>query len=105
MSSQAVIRVSVTKVEFAASETRVFVSVRNNSTSNVSVYASSMKAVQEGRQFDPSYSSDYPELSSDIVPGASSSGVVVFPKMKPTGAWTCMLKPTSATPTSAAMAP
>jgi hypothetical protein len=84
-SIQAGVRVSVTKVEFAASETRVFMTVRNHTNSNVSVYANSMKAVQQGRQFDPSFSSDYPELSSDVVPGASSSGWVVFPKMSPSG--------------------
>jgi hypothetical protein len=78
--------VTIRKVEFAESESRVFVNVRNNSGSQVEVYDSSMKAVQAGRQHDSTYSSgDYPELSSDLLSGASTSGVVVFPKLNPNG--------------------
>jgi hypothetical protein len=101
-STQAGIHVSVTKVEFAASETRVFMTVRNKSNSSVSVYANSMKAVQQGRQYDPSFSSDYPELSDSVVSGASSSGVVVFPKMSTTGGLALHLRRTLMIRTSAA---
>jgi hypothetical protein len=38
------------------------------------------------RQYESTFSStDYPELSSDLVPGAFTSGVIVFPKMRPKG--------------------
>lgn len=78
------ITVTIRKVEFAESETRVFVTVHNASGYNASVYDSSMKAVQRGRQYDPTFSTaDYPEISTDLLAGASTSGVVVFPKMNP----------------------
>lgn len=84
--TQAGITVTVSKVEFAANETRVFVRVRNNSNASVSIYDSSAKAVQNGRQYDSTFSTaDYPQLSDDLVAGASTSGVIVFPKMKPGG--------------------
>lgn len=82
--TQAGIAVTVRKVEFAASETRVLLTVKNNSGDSVTVFSSSMKAVQGGRQFDSTFSTaDYPELSSDLLAGAKTSGVVVFPKMNP----------------------
>jgi hypothetical protein len=81
--TQAGVTVLVRKVEFAAPETRVFTTIKNASGYDASVYTSSMKAVQAGRQHEPEFSSDYPEPSSDIVAGASTSGVVVFPKMNP----------------------
>lgn len=84
--TQAGITITVNKVEFAADETRVFMRVRNASNYGVNVYDSSMKAVQNGRQYDATYSSaGYPEISSDLIAGASTSGVVVFPKMNPSG--------------------
>ena len=85
-STQAGITISVSKVEFADDETRVFLRVHNGSNYGVSVYDSSMKAVQSGRQYDSTYSnSGYPEISSDLLAGAATSGVVVFPKMNPNG--------------------
>lgn len=84
--TQAGITVAIPKVEFAASETRVFVKVTNSSGSDATVYDTSMRAVQGGKQHDAGFSTnDYPELSSDLVSGASTSGVVVFPKMNPHG--------------------
>lgn len=83
--TQSGINVTIRKVEFAASETRVFVKVGNNSGSNATVYSSSLKAVQAGTQFESTYSLDYPQLASDLLSGASTSGVVVFPKMNPNG--------------------
>lgn len=83
--AQSGITVTIRKVEFAASETRAFVSVRNNSGYNATVYSSSLKAVQAGMQIESTYSVDYPELASDLLSGASTSGVVVFPKMNPNG--------------------
>jgi hypothetical protein len=81
--TQAGVTVLVKKVEFAARETRVYMTVKNASGYGVSVYTSSMKAVQAGNQYDQEFSGDYPDLASDIVSGASTSGVAVFPKMSP----------------------
>lgn len=80
------ITVEVTKVEFAENETRFYVDVTNNSNDNVSIYSSSAKVVQNKKQYEESYSAysdDYPQLSDDLTPGASSSGIITFDKMKP----------------------
>jgi hypothetical protein len=82
---QALIGVLISKVEFAASETRVFMGVINGSKSTVSILASTMAAVQAGQQFDATFSTDYPQVSSELVSGARTSGVVVFPAMNPSG--------------------
>ena len=84
--TQAGITVAIPKVAFAASETRVFVKVTNASGADATVYDTSMRAVQAGKQYDAGFSTnDYPELASDLVSGAATSGVVVFPKMNPHG--------------------
>jgi hypothetical protein len=84
--AQAGITITVQKVEFAEDETRVFVAVKNGSSAEFSLYSSSGKAVEGGRQYESTFSStEYPELSSDLVPGAFTSGVIVFPKMRPKG--------------------
>jgi hypothetical protein len=84
--TQGGVTVTIRRVEFAAPETRVFMTVRNGSGADVTVYDSSMRAVQAGRQYDNKFSmEDYPELSDDLVPGATTSGVVVFPRMNPHG--------------------
>jgi hypothetical protein len=79
--TQAGITVAIPKVEFATTETRVFMKVTNASGADASVYDSSMRAVQSGTQHDPDFSTDYPQVSSDLLSGAATSGVVVFPKM------------------------
>jgi hypothetical protein len=82
--SQAGITTTVQKVEFAEDETRVFVAIKNGSSAKYNFYSSSALAVQRGRQYESTYSgADYPELSSTILPGAYTSGVIVFPKMRP----------------------
>lgn len=83
---QSGIKVDVTKVEFAKDETRFYVTVTNNSSDTVSLWTSSAKVIQNGQQKDQSYGNywgDYPEVSSDIIAGASSSGIMVFDAMDP----------------------
>lgn len=76
------IELKVDKIEFAEKETRIYFTETNNSD-----YTFSMNIVQNGKQFeqdstaDSIYDGDYPELVSDLMPGASSSGIVVFPAL------------------------
>jgi hypothetical protein len=82
--TKAGITMTVEKVEFADDETRVFLAVENGSSAQFDFFSSSGKAVQEGQQYDSTFSgADYPELSSEVVPGAHTSGVMVFPAMSP----------------------
>ena len=52
----------------------------------MSLWTYSAKVIQNGQQLEQSYGNyyaNYPELSSDLLPGASSSGVLVFDAMEP----------------------
>lgn len=77
--------VTLEKVEFSKTETRLYFTVNNNGSDNFSLYGYSMKIVQNGKQYEyaPNYSADYPELQTDLMPGTSSSGIVTFPALDP----------------------
>lgn len=77
--------VSVTKVEFAEQETRVYATVKNNGGSKFSVFGYSAKLIQGGQQYEieANYNADYPELQSEVLPGTESSGVLVFQATDP----------------------
>lgn len=81
------VALKVDKVEFAEKETRVYLTESNSSADKFSMYVYSIKIVQNGQQIEQDFSSSssyeggYAELSSDILPNASSSGVLVFPAL------------------------
>jgi len=78
------VTVTVSKVEFAASETRAFVTVKNATDADLSFYASSAKAVSGTKAVGSKFSTrEYPELQSDLPAGSDTSGVIVFPRMDP----------------------
>ena len=83
--TQAGITVTVQRIDFATNETRVLVFITNNSSSGFSFYDSSAKLIVGGRQYDPTYSGDYPELSTDLTAGAHTSGYIVFPAVSSHG--------------------
>lgn len=72
---------TISKVEFAKDETRIYYSINNNSGSTYSYYNSKIKIVQNGKQYEyeNNFDADYPEISGDILNGVTSEGVVVFP--------------------------
>ncbi|SHK59867.1 zinc ribbon domain-containing protein [Hespellia stercorisuis] len=72
--------VSVDKVEFADNETRVYMTVTNNTTEKCYLWESSTKLVQDGVQHEQTYNfkADHQSLSSEIMPNASSSGILSF---------------------------
>jgi hypothetical protein len=73
------ILVTVEKVEIAPDETRVFVTVKNDSTSNFSLYQHTAKLVVGGQQHEAKFAPEgYPELPSETVGGATSNAVIVF---------------------------
>lgn len=75
--------VTIDKVEFAKDETRVYVTVNNNGSSNFSLYSFNAKCVQNGKQLEEqsNYTADYPRINSDLLPGATTSGIIAFPAM------------------------
>ena len=72
--------VTVDKVEFAQTETRVYVTVQNGGKDNFHLYSFNAKLIQDNSQYEesPNYDADYPEIESDLLPGVTSTGVIVF---------------------------
>ena len=71
--------VSVSKVEFSEKETRIYVTVTNNG--KATLYIGDSIIIQNGKQYSSitNYDADYDEIPYEIVKGASSTGVIVFP--------------------------
>lgn len=72
--------VTISKVEFAKNETRVYVKVENNGSDEFSIYRHSTALIQSSQQFEPTYNydSDYPEVQRDLKPGVISEGILTF---------------------------
>lgn len=78
------ISIKVDKVEFAKDETRVYVTITNNSGFKYNFFEYASKILQKGRQIelDPgisSYEGKYPRISSEILDKITNSGILVFP--------------------------
>lgn len=84
VNSQNGVDISISKVEFAKKETRVYYKVTNNSGSNYSFYDFNMKAVQNGKQIETesNYKANYPSVSGDILNGITSEGIASFPSLE-----------------------
>lgn len=77
--------VTLEKVEYANTETRLYFTINNDGSDNFSLYEFNMKLVQNETQYenDYNYNADYPKLQTDLMPGTKSSGIVVFPALDP----------------------
>lgn len=88
--------VTVEKIEFAAEETRVFLSINNGTGAKVSFYTFNAKLVQGSTQIEPESSFDeYPEVQSELLPGVKSSGVIAFAKVDSTQAFRLVFEASS----------
>ncbi len=78
--TQAGYSVTVDKVEFAKTETRVYVTVINNSKDPFHLYSFNAKLIQNNSQYEETqnYDADYPEIESELLPGATTTGIIVF---------------------------
>lgn len=85
ISEQNGISLKVDKVEFAEQETRVYLTESNASTDTFGFNVYDIKITQNGQQISQDassssrYEGEYSELPYEILPNASSSGVLVFP--------------------------
>lgn len=79
-------KITVSKVEFAEQETRVYLKIENAGSSEFHFYSFSAKAIQNSKQYEQeyNYNADYPEVQSDITVGAYTEGIIVFPKLEQT---------------------
>ena len=82
------ITASVDKIEYSDLETRVYMTVKNDSSDNVSLDVYGIKLIMDGQQIAQddnsvsSFNGNYAELNYDIAAGASSSGILVFPAIE-----------------------
>lgn len=76
-------KMQLDKVEFAEDETRVYLTITNDSKSSITFYDFNAKAVQGTKQYETAYNweADYKEVQSDILPGVISDGIVLFEGM------------------------
>lgn len=76
--------VTLQAVERAEQETRAYVSVTNNGAAAFSLYPYDAKLIQNGRQYEAesNWEADYPEIQTDLMTGATTEGVIVFPAIE-----------------------
>lgn len=76
--------VTLTKIEFADQETRLYLTVANNGKDKFNLYSFNTKVVQDGKQYEEqtNYDADYPEVQTDLLPGTSTEGVIAFPALE-----------------------
>jgi hypothetical protein len=85
--SQNGVTLKMDKVEYAEKETRVYATITNESEDKFRLDTYGIKLVQNGQQIEQdtstgsAYEGNYPELPSEVLPGATSSGILVFPSM------------------------
>lgn len=74
-------KMKISKIEIAKNETRVYMEIKNETDSNISFYGFDTKIVQENSQYEAedNFEAEYPEVQSDILPGITTNGIVVFP--------------------------
>lgn len=73
------------KIEFADSETRLYITVNNNGKANFNLYDFNAKIVQNKKQYeyDSNWEADYPKIQTDLMPDVTTSGIICFPKLDP----------------------
>lgn len=79
--------ITVNKIEFAADETRVYVTLVNNGAGRLTVYEHNAIILQDGRQYNvqQNYAANYPGISNELAIGATMEGIICFPKVEETG--------------------
>lgn len=75
------VNIIIDKVEFAEKETRIYVTIENNSGYEFNLYKYSAKIVQNSSQYEyeSNYDADYAEIQTEILSGVTTSGVLTFP--------------------------
>ncbi len=79
------VTVTLEKIELSDIETRVYLSIKNESPYLYNFYSFNSKILQNSKQFkeESNYDADYKEIESDIPKGVIEEGVIVFGKIKP----------------------
>ena len=73
------------KVDFTEDETRIYITITNNSSSTFDVYADQGVIVQNGKQYESEYNYNYDIMSTEIQAGASAEGIIPYTRIDTTG--------------------
>ena len=78
------VTLTVSKVEFAERETRLYVEVQNNSNYTINVFTNYARIVQNGKQYDADYNwkARYPAIDR-VSSNASKAGIICVEAMEP----------------------
>ena len=76
--------ITVQKVEYAETETRVYVKVDNQGSERFSLYSFNTKLTQNGKQYEEqmNWDAEYPEIQTDLLVGNSTEGIIAFPPIE-----------------------
>ena len=79
------VSVTIDRIEYARDEARVYLTVKNESGYQASIYTYDAKAIQDGKQFEheDNYEAGYDGDIGDIVDGASKEGILRFKGLDP----------------------
>lgn len=77
------VTVTLQKIEFAENETRVYLSVENQSSYDYSFYSFNSKIIQGDKQYteETNFDAEYPEIETEISSGVKEEGIIAFPSM------------------------
>ncbi len=75
--------ITVEKVEFAQTETRIYLTAQNDGERQFYIFSSQTKIVQNGKQYGYQYNpvANYPEIQTGLLPGATTEGIITFPPL------------------------
>lgn len=75
------------KVEIANDETRVYLTITNNTKEEIKFYSFNSKLTQGSNQISDkdNYDAQYKRIQSEIMPGVKEEGIVLFKKVDPAG--------------------
>lgn len=90
-SSQNDFTVTVDRIVRAKNETRLYISVKNDSAHEVSFYPGSTKIVQQNKQYEEMSVLEHESMSTSYKPGVEASGSIVFPRLNSLDAITVYL--------------
>lgn len=73
--------VQLQKIEFAETQTRAYVKVKNNTKNKISFYTHNSKLLVGSQQYEEEYiyEADFPEIHSDLLVGAETEGIIAYP--------------------------
>jgi hypothetical protein len=79
------VSVTLDRIEYAKGEARVYLSVKNDSGYQASIYAYDAKAIQDGKQFEheDNYEAGDSNDIGDVLDGASKEGILRFKGLDP----------------------